>query len=73
MDKIAQKIATLLGSAPVILGFLLWLIYHNASAWDYTNFISDVAIEIGLLILRAEKVEGDAMHHDVKKIKRRVE
>lgn len=66
MDAIAQRIASILGSAPVIIVFGLWMIYHNVTAWDYTNFISDVAIEIGLLILRAEKVQGDRMEHYTK-------
>lgn len=67
MNRVAQKVADILGSAVVIIGFGLWMIYHNSISWNYTNFISDVAIEIGLLILRAEKVQSDQQHEDIKR------
>jgi hypothetical protein len=72
MDSLAQRIANFLGSGWAIGGFGLWLIIHNLVARDYVTFISDLAIEIGLMILRAESIESAAMHKDVKKIKSRV-
>lgn len=54
MDRLAEKIADILGSAPIIILFALWLGYHNLSAWDYTNFI-------------AEKVQSGRMEKAVKK------
>jgi len=53
-DHIAAVATNVLASGPMIVGFTIWLVAHNAMSWNYTNFISDVAIEIGLLILRAE-------------------
>lgn len=67
MDRIAQKIADWLGSTIVIVLFGLWLMGHNVVAKDYVTFISDMAIWIGLLILRAEKVQSDRMERDVKR------
>jgi hypothetical protein len=67
MDKLAEKIAKALGSAPVILLFSAWFVYHNLQTKEYVAFISDVAILIGLLILRAEQVQGDRMEKFIKK------
>lgn len=67
MNKVAQRIADILGSVWVIGGFGIWLVVHNMYARDYVTFISDLAIEIGLLILRAEKVQNDQMQRDVKR------
>lgn len=74
MDKISQKISSFLGSAWVIGIFGLWLVIHNALTRDYVTFISDMAIWIGLLILRAEDVQAkrteDISRADLKATKR---
>jgi predicted membrane-bound spermidine synthase len=59
MNKVAERIARILGSAPVIISFGLWTIYHAVAIKDYVTSISDSAILIGLLILRAEIVASD--------------
>lgn len=67
MDNIAQKIADVLGSAPIVICFGLWTIYHASTTLDYVTAISDTAILIGLLILRAETVQAKRMENDVKR------
>lgn len=66
-DKASTIIAKILSSAPVILGFTAWLVYHNSATQEYVAFISDVAILIGLLILRAEQVQGGNMESFIKR------
>ena len=66
INQAAERIARILGSAPVVLLFAGWTAYHNASNWKYVNFISDVAILIGLFILRAEIVQSDRMEEAIK-------
>lgn len=66
MDNIAQKIANALSSAFVIIPFGLWTIYHLATTKEYVSFISDMAILIGLLILRDEKVAAETTEKNVK-------
>ena len=56
MNQLAEKIAAFLGSAWVIGVFGLWTIVHAFITRDYVATISDLAIEIGFLILRAESV-----------------
>lgn len=71
MNRIAERIAAFLGSAPVVLGFGLWTVYHAVTIKDYVTTISDTAILIGLLILRAETVQSErtekAVKQDLKK------
>lgn len=66
MNKAAEKIATILGSAYVIGGFGLWVIVHAFLSQDYVTTISDLAIEIGFLILRAETVQGQRVERSIK-------
>lgn len=66
-DRVAERAVDILASAPVITLFTVWLAFHNATHWDYTNFISDVAIEIGLLILRAENVQSQRLERKIDK------
>lgn len=67
MDKLAE----ILGSAWVIGGFGLWVLLHAVITRDYVATISDLAIEIGFLILRAENVQSarteQAVKRDLKK------
>lgn len=72
MDRIAEKIAEILGSAWVIGGFGVWMVVHAFISRDYVSTISDLAIEVGLLILRAENVQAKRMERDIKKVKREV-
>lgn len=66
MNKLAGKIANLLGSTWVIGGFGLWVIVHGIISSDYVSFISDLAIEIGFLILRAESSQNAKMENLIK-------
>lgn len=66
MNKIAQRIADILGSAWFIIPFTLWTIIHNLFPFAYVNFISDVAIVFGSLILRAEAVQSERQERAVK-------
>lgn len=66
MDRAAERITDWLGSTPVVLSFTFWLIFHNARGFEYVSFISDMAILIGLLILRAETVQSRRTEHTVK-------
>lgn len=67
MDKLAQRIANTLSSAYIIMPFAAWTIYHVATTKEYVTFISDMAILIGLLILRDEKVAAEKTDENVKK------
>lgn len=67
MDKIAGKITSLLGSAPVIGLFGLWTFAHAVITHSYVATISDLAILIGLLILRAEDAQSKLTHDAVLK------
>lgn len=66
MNKAAERIASILGSAPVVLAFGLWTVYHAVTIQDYVTTISDTAILIGLLILRAETVQSERTEEAVK-------
>lgn len=66
-DKIAEKAVDILASGYVVGAFTAWLIYHNALHFEYTPFISDVAIWIGLLILRAENIASERLERKVEK------
>lgn len=70
MNKAAEKIAAFLGSAPVIIGFGLWTLAHAFLSQDYVSTVSDLAIEIGFLILRAEIVQGDRLERYIKEATR---
>lgn len=70
MNKIAEKIASFLGSAWVIGLFGLWLIVHTVIQKDYIAFISELAILIGFLILRAESVQSERMEYKIDADKR---
>lgn len=71
MNKLAEKLANILGSAWIIGSFGLWVIVHAVLTRDYVATISDLAIEIGFLILRAENVQSarteQAVKRDLKK------
>lgn len=67
MDKLAQKAADFLGSTWVIVGFGGWMIVHTILQKDYISFISELAIWIGLMILRAEAVQAEETDRAVKK------
>lgn len=66
MDRIAQRIADILGSALVIVPFSIWTVIHAFTVRDYVATISDLAIAIGLLILRAETVQSERTEEAVK-------
>lgn len=67
MNKVAERIATILGSAWVVIPFCIWTVIHAFTAQDYVTTISDTAIAIGLLILRAETVQSERTEQAVKK------
>jgi hypothetical protein len=67
MDKVAERASNLLGSAPVILGFAAWMVWHNThTKFSYVSFISDLAIELAFLILRGENVAMKRTEQNVK-------
>ena len=66
-DKVAEKAVDILASGIVISAFTIWMVVHNGLHFNYTNFISDVAIWIGLLILRAENVQSTRLEKKVEK------
>lgn len=70
MNKAAEKIAAFLGSAPVIIGFGVWTIAHAFISQDYVSTISDLAIEIGFLILRAEIVQSERLERYIREAAR---
>lgn len=72
MDELAERIGSVLGSAIVIGGFGLWCIVHAIITKSYVDTISDFAIEIGFLILRAENVQAGRQENHIKEIKRKV-
>lgn len=67
MDKLAEKLAGVLGSAWMIGGFGLWVVVHAVLIRDYVATISDLAIEIGFLILRAENSQSTRTEQAVKR------
>lgn len=67
MDKVSEKATDILASAPVIICFTIWMIAHNIIVKSYVAFISDVAIEIGLLILRAENLQQERLERKIDK------
>lgn len=66
MNRIAQHIANALSSAFVILPMAVWTLYHAATTKEYVTFISDMAILIGLLILRDEKIASETSEKHLK-------
>ena len=72
MNDISEGIAEFLGSVWVIIPFGIWTVLHAFITKDYVDTISDLAIEIGLLILRAENVQGKRMENQNKRILKRV-
>ena len=69
MNNIVQRITTILGSGPAIVGFALWLAFHSITDWDYLAFISEAAILIGLLILRDESAQAERFERLIKQTK----
>lgn len=66
MNRIAETVANFLGSTPVVVGFGLWTLAHAFLSQDYVSTISDLAILVGLLILRAESVQAERTERNVK-------
>lgn len=71
VDKFYERVSVILGHTFVIGLFATWLIVHTFMQKDYISFISELAILIGLLILRAENQQSkrteDAVKRDLKK------
>ncbi len=72
MNKLSERITSILGSSVVIGLFAAWLIYHTITQKDYLSFISELAILIGLLILRSETVMGERQERYIKEAKKDV-
>lgn len=68
MNKFFEKVVLGLGSTPAITIYTLWLFRHPFVWTGYTDFISDVAIWIGLLILRGDNIQTERMERQNKAI-----
>lgn len=67
IDKWYEEASKWLGSTYVVGLFALWLLIHTIIERDYISFISELAILLGLLILRAETVQSERTEKAVKK------
>ena len=75
MDKIAEKLETVFGSAPFIIFHVIWfgawLILNTATEFDkdyslLTIIVSLEAIFLSLFILRAENIQSERVEKQLK-------
>lgn len=71
IDKTYEKISDYLGSTITVSLFAAWLCYHTATQRDYISFISELAILIGLMILRAESAQSARLERIMRRDERK--
>lgn len=67
MNRFYEKASEVLCSTPAVVLFALWVVVHTAIQRDYISFISELAILLGLMILRAETVQAKRIERKVEK------
>lgn len=68
MNRLAEKIAVVLGSAWIVGPYAFWVVFHTITVRDYVTAISDVTFLAALLILRDDKVQADRIEKQNKRI-----
>lgn len=73
MDKMFERLTKVLGSTLVFIVFMIWFGFENIRTyginffdWDFLTLISELAIIIGLIILRGQNVQADRQESDIK-------
>lgn len=69
LDRAFERTITLLGSTLVIVTFGVWMVVHTISTRSYLSFISEMAIFIGLLILRGQNIQSVRMERNIERTK----